>query len=687
MGKKFVCESFKKMAHGGDYNPDQWKNYDGIVDEDLRLMELSDCNVMTVGIFAWTMYEKEEGKFDFSYMDMVIDKLSEAGKKVIMATPSGARPAWMAKKYPEVLRVKEDGRRILYSARHNHCLTSPIYREKVKIINELLAKRYADNPAVIGWHLSNEYGGRCYCDLCANEFRAYLKKKFDGNIDKLNEAYWTGFWSHTFTDFDEIDPPGADAIREKCYMGLTMDWDRFCSEQQLDFIKAERDAVKKYAKQPITTNFMDVFGFEDYNYMQMGKELDFISWDNYPEWHKGDEGCLTAASKAAFNHDFMRSVLNKPFYLMESTPSLVNWREVNPLKRPGMHKLSSIQAVAHGSDSVLYFQWRKGRGGSEKFHGAVVDHVGNENTRVFREVSEVGKCLSKLDDVVGSVTESKVLLVFDWENMRAIRAFQGFNNIKKCYSNICREHYYPFWENGVNVDIGNTESDFSKYDIVIMPMLYSLTQETIDKIESYVDGGGVAVATYLLGMVNENDLCYLGGFPANKLKDVFGVWAEETDSFYENQKVTNSIAYGGNYYKAVDMAEIIHANAANEICVYSKDFYKGMPAVTVNEYGKGKAYYIAMRDEKGKFLRAFYKDIIRELNLPCVMGDLALPEGVVAHSRTDDENVYIFIENYSGKKQTLENFAFSGIDMESGETIGEKIELKEYDVKILKQKK
>lgn len=685
MGKKYALENFLHMAHGGDYNPDQWKEYKNIVDEDISFMEKAGCNVFSLGIFAWTLYEPEEGKFDFSYMDTVLDKLHLAGKKVIMATPSGARPAWMAKKYPEVMMVGENGERIKYSQRHNHCYSSEIYRKKVRTINELLAKRYANHPAVIGWHLSNEYGNRCYCDKCIEGFRNYLKNKFDGNIKKLNAAYWTYFWSHEYTDWDEIDAPGdLDYGRERNFMGLSIDWARYCSEMQLDFMKAEREAIRKYAKQPITTNFMEL-DFDKYDYVKWAKDVDFISWDNYPLWHS--DNIEYTAARAAFNHDFMRSMKNKPFYMMESTPSLVNWTKVNRLKKPGMHMLSSMQAVAHGSDSVLYFQWRKGRGGSEKFHGAVIDHYATDNTRVFKEVSEVGKVLSKLDEVVGSEVKSKVALVYDWENRTAINAFDGFNNEAKNYVQTCIEHYIPFWKNGINVDIIDSNDEFSNYDLVIAPMLYMIKPNVENKIESYVKNGGNIVMTYLSGMVDENDLCYTIGFPVGKLKDVFGIWAEETESFYKGQSVTNSIGYKGNFYKAKDMLDIIHSNSAKAICTYNKDFYAKEPAVTVNKYGKGKAYYIAMRDEGGEFLKVFYRDLIDEFKLERALKNFELCEFMSAHVREDDENKYLFIENYGADERIIEHLDIVGKDLVSGEEVGEYTNIAPYGVKIIKIKK
>ncbi|WP_304442459.1 beta-galactosidase, partial [Mycobacterium sp. E3298] len=168
MAKRYAPVSGKipGFMHGADYNPDQWQHDPHVLEEDIRLMKLAGCNVMAVGIFAWAAIEPEEGEFRFEWLDRVLERFEANGIYAWLATPSGARPAWMSERYPEVLRVNAERFRNLHGHRHNHCYSSPVYREKVAIMNGKLAERYDHHPAVVGWHISNEYGGECHCDYC-----------------------------------------------------------------------------------------------------------------------------------------------------------------------------------------------------------------------------------------------------------------------------------------------------------------------------------------------------------------------------------------------------------------------------------------------------------------------------------------------------------------------------------------
>lgn len=671
------------MLHGGDYNPDQWADYPEVLSEDIRLMKLAGVNAVSLGIFSWTRLEPEEGKFDFSFFDKVIDNLYQNGIYTLLATPSGARPAWLAKKYPEVLRTRADRQRILFSERHNHCYTSPIYREKVRIINTKLAEHYKDHPGIIAWHISNEFGGECHCELCEKEFREWLKNKYDNDLDKLNKQWWTAFWSHTYTAWEQIESPSNPYdIGEKNVHGLVLDWKRFVTHQTMDFIKNETAPLKKLTPHiPVTTNFMQFYDGLDYS--KMKDVVDFVSWDSYPQWHNTKKGDIRVACETAFLHDSMRSYLDKPFILMESTPSHVNWNLINKLKRPNMHKTSSLQAVAHGSDSVMYFQWRKSRGSSEKLHGAVVDHVGHENTRVFREVADVGECLKRLEGVVGSKTNSDVAVIYDFENRLALNEAQGFQRNDKKYPSTLVSHYYPFWKNGVCVDVIDSSYSFDKYKLVIMPMLYMIKPGVEDKIEKFVANGGTAVMTYMSGMVNENDLCCQGGFPAGSLKDVFGIWAEEIDTLYEDERRT--VTYDGQCFTVKDYCEIVHPVTANVLAEYNDDFYAGSGAIFENTYKKGKAYYIACRDT-GEMTEKLYERLIEELS-PNGAPRAKHADGVVLTLREDDDNKYVFVQNYTPDKQNAVLKESGAVDMESGVSAGDTIALDSYGTRVLKFKK
>lgn len=635
MDKKF----FDYIIHGGDYNPDQWINTPEIWDEDMRLMNLANVNSATVGIFAWSMLEPEEGVYNFEWLDSILDKLHANGKDVILATPSGARPAWMAQKYPEVLRVNENGIRNEYGVRHNHCLTSPIYREKVRKINTLLAERYKSHPAVRMWHISNEYSGECHCELCQEAFRDWLKAHYK-SLDDLNEKWWNGFWSHQMTDWSQINSPKDRG--ENHVVAMKLAWKRFVSDSHISFYENEIAPLREITPDiPITTNFMRMY--DGIDYQDFAKHLDLISWDNYPAWDKGETE--NEAVETAFVHDTFRSMRDgQPFFMMESTPSIVNWHDVNKIPKPYRQAQSAIQSVAHGADSVQYFQWRKSRGGHEKFHGAVVDHCGHENTRVFREVSKLGADLQKLGDVVGKAYNGKVALVYDWENKWATEVFCGYNNNKRDYFDECVKWYKPFYKRGIAVDIIPMDGDFSKYDIVIAPFLYMLKDGTIDRIESYVNAGGKFIATYLTGIVDKDDLCYLGGFPADKLKDVFGVVCEETDSLPDG--MTNTVSYNGKKYTAINICDILHENGAEILGRYENDFYKNTPAVTKNHYGKGTAYYAAFAFD-GDFAEDFIENITADLDLGAPVFNI--PDGISVRKRGD----CTFILNFADGEKTV----------------------------------
>lgn len=628
------------FLHGADYNPDQWLAYPQILEQDPKMMAQAHCNCMSVGIFAWSMLEPREGEYHFEQLDSIIDSLAAQGIKTILATPSAARPRWMAEKYPEVRRVNKNGVREQYNSRHNHCYTSPVYREKTAAIDRLLAESYGKNPNVILWHISNEFGGECHCELCQAAFRTWLKEKYDNDLDKLNHAWWSTFWSHNVTDWEQIHSPRSDGEPDIIMTGLYLDWRNFVTHQTTDFMKMEIATVKAVCPDiPVTTNMMWLPQDVDYHYLK--DHIDVVSWDAYPTWHEPDQ--IRCAIDTAFNHNYFRSLKHKPFLLMESTPSNTNWQDVSKLKRPGMHRLASLQAIAHGSDSVQYFQWRKGRGGSEKFHGAVIDHNGKASGRVFEDVRQVGISLEKLDAICGTKTNARVAIIYDDKNQWALSNASGFINADKQYMKTCLQHYKSFWTRGVDVDVISTGEELSAYDLVVIPMLYSLTQAQIDRIEAYVAQGGTVVATYATGYVNDTDLCYLGGFPGNALKEVFGLTADEIDSLYPTDK--NAVDWDGTTYDVVDYCELITPSTAQVLGTYTHDFYKGMPALLKNSYKAGTAYYIGCRDT-GALTDTLYAQLLKALSIQ----SYRLPEGVTVSSREQ----YLFVQNFNEHPVTVD---------------------------------
>ncbi|OMC69678.1 beta-galactosidase [Paenibacillus odorifer] len=674
------------MLHGADYNPEQWLKYPEVLREDIRLMKLAGCNVMSVGIFSWVSLEPEEGVFTFEWLDGVLDSFAENGIYAILATPSGARPAWMSQKYPEVLRVERNRVHNLHGFRHNHCFTSPVYREKTAILNAKLAERYSQHPAIIGWHISNEFGGECHCELCQDAFREWLKVKYNNSLDEVNHAWWATFWSHTYTSWSQIESPAPHG--ETQVHGLNLDWRRFISERTIDFCQHEINTVRPYNPElPITTNMHMIDGID---YRELAKILDVVSWDAYPDWHYTEDGDDTRlAAWTAMHYDLMRSFKKKPFLLMESTPSLTNWQSVSKLKRPGMHKLSSLQAVAHGSDSVQYFQWRKSRGSSEKFHGAVVDHSGHSETRVFQDVAEVGKTLAGMTEVVGTSTPAQTAIIFDWDNRWAIKDAQGIRNSGLRYEETVLQHYRALWELGIPVDIVGSGDDLSAYKLVVAPMLYLISEENGKRIEKYVEQGGTFLATYWSGVVNETDLCHLGGFPG-PLRRTLGIWAEETEGLHSRDlnglvmEVGNKLKLSGDY-DAHEIAELIHLEGAEALGHYRNDFYAGRPALTVNRFGEGNAYHLATRVKDTSFYVELYAAITSKAGITRAM-DSELPAGVTAQLRTDGESDYVFVQNFSGSPQTVELDGAEYTDLETGLSAPALLNLAVNGLAMLKRK-
>ena len=664
------------LLHGGDYNPDQWLDRPDILEEDIKMMKKAGVNTATVGVFSWSALEPQEGNFQFGWLHDIMDKLYENGIYTVLATPTGARPAWMDEKYPSVLRVEKDGRRNHHSGRHNHCMSSLEYRALVEKMDTKLAQEFGSHPGLILWHISNELGGECYCDSCKKRFQEYLREKYHNNIEELNKQWWTSFWSRRFDSFEQIEPPYDNG--EHSILGLNLDWKRFNSWNMKDYLAFERRILKKYTPQvPATANFMKLF--EQLDYVDLAKEIDIISWDGYPSWNNDYETPADTAAELSFDHAVMRSLKkDKPFMLMESTPSLVNWHSVNKLKRPGILRASSIQTIGCGSDTVQYFQWRKGRGAAEQFHGAVVDHLGRDDTRVFKEVSEVGELLKKLAPVTGSRVASKAAVLFDWSNRWAIKDMQGMAHDTKKYEKEVRKFYNIHLKKGINADIVFPLEDLSSYSLVVLPMYYAVSKEAGAWLKEYVKNGGTVVATYLTAYVNENTLAYLGGFPGAGLGEVFGLYAEELDTLYPTD--SNAVLMkDGNKAIVKDYCELIKLTGAEVLGTYESDFYAGMPAVTVHSYGNGKAYYIGTRMEEEDLIK-FFTPIWSE----CGIKEKELPEGVEYLTRTaEDGSTFDFYVNYNAMPVTVQ-LSKDGTNLLNGEAVSGKVEILPFNAVVVK---
>lgn len=639
----------RKLLHGGDYNPEQWLDRPDILAQDIELMKKARVNTVTLGVFSWSVLEPEEGVFKLDWLADIIHNLYANGIRTILTTPSAARPAWLANKYPEVRRVRADRVRELYNRRQNYCYTSPIYREKVRIIDQKLAQRFGDDPAVILWHISNEMGGDCHCALCQAEFRRWLQARY-GTLAALNKAWNARFWSHDYTDWEQIESPAPQG--ENAVQALALDWKRFVSDRHIDFLKFERDTVKEIAPNAkFTVNMM--YRFDGIDYFKMAKEIDVASWDNYPTWHKPSETVEETALDTAMMHDLFYSMEDKPFLLMESSPSFTNWQPVSKQKKPGIAELAALQTVAHGADSVLYFQWRASRGAEEKLHGAVIGHDGREDARSFTETAQVGQELETLAEITAVKREKQAAIVHDWQNKWALEGSCGPRNAGMGYWDELKRHYNALAREGIAVEFVDQNADLTGYGLVVVPMLYLLTDAFAKKLCAFAQNGGTVIVTYWSGVVDESDLCRLGDTPYG-LTELLGLRRTEIDGMYDGE-TRRCVPSAGCTLPAAqastlcEVAVLDEKDPAEPLSLYDEDYFAAHPAAAVHRYGKGRAYYLASRFDEG-FYRAFYHDAAKEIGLSPAWPEV-LPEGVLAVRRGS----FVFVQNCTEQPATVGN--------------------------------
>ena len=636
-----------KLLHGGDYNPEQWLDRPDILAQDIELMKKARVNTVTLGVFSWSTLEPQEGVYTLDWLADIIHNLYANGVRTILATPSAARPAWLAHKYPEVRRVRADRVRELYNRRQNYCYTSPLYREKLRRIDQKLAQRFGSDPAVILWHISNEMGGDCHCELCQAEFRRWLQARY-GSLQALNKAWNARFWSHDYTAWEQIESPAPQG--ENAVQALALDWKRFVSDRHIDFLKFERDTVKELAPDAkFTVNMM--YRFDGIDYFKMAKEIDVASWDNYPTWHKPTETVEETALDTAMMHDLFYSMKGKPFLLMESSPSFTNWQPISKQKKPGIAELAALQTVAHGADSVLYFQWRASRGAEEKFHGAVVGHDGRQDARAFIETVQVGEKLEKLSEITAVQREKQALIVHDWQNKWALEGSCGPRNAGLGYWDELKRHYNALARAGIAVEFGDETADLTGYRLVVVPMLYLLTDDFAKKLCDFAQNGGTVVVTYWTGVVDESDLCRLGDTPYG-LTELLGLRRTEIDGMYDGETRRCTPASGCTLPEAqasilCEVAVPNDTDPAEPLSVYAEDYFAQHPAAAVHKYGAGRAYYLASRFDED-FYRAFYNDAAKELGLMPAWPQ-PLPAGVLAVKRGS----YVFVQNCTEQPVTV----------------------------------
>ena len=667
-----MTKFFDRILFGGDYNQNQWPKE--IWEEDIRIFKKASINSATVNVFSWAKIQPSENCYDFEELDQIIEKLSTEGFDIVLATSTAALPAWMFKKYPEVARTDYDGRHHKFGQRHNACPNSLVYQKYAERLATKLAERYGENPQVTCWHINNEYGGECYCDNCEKAFRVWLKDKYH-TIEALNKAWNMEFWGHTVYEWDEIVLPNALSegigYDKTAFAGISIDYRRFNSDSLLKNYMMERDAIRKIdPTTPITTNLMGTF--KGLDYFKWAKEMDLVSWDNYPSYN-------TPWSLVAMTHDLMRGLKQQPFMLMEQTPSQQNWQPYNSLKKPGQMRAQSYQTIAHGADTIQYFQLRRSIGACEKFHGAVIEHVGHEDTRVFRETAALGAELAQLSDIIGTQTQAQVAVIFDWDNYWALEYTSGPTVDLKYVEQIHRYYRY-FYEQNIAVDLVPVDADLSKYKLVAAPVLYMIKEGVQERLTDFVMQGGALLTTYMSGIVDQSDNVHLGGYPG-PLRELAGIWVEEIDALAPEQ--SNGVSLVNEELTGTSnlVSDLIHLENAEALAHYTSNFYAGMPAVTKNTFGDGTVYYFGGQLED-QLQDQLFKTIVKETDITPVIEEATKLE---IACRENEEAKFFVIINFHEEAQPLPEMFVGKTDLLTGKVLSSEMMLTQYTTYIVKE--
>ena len=639
------------IRYGGDYNPEQWPREVWL--EDIALMKQAGINLVSVGIFSWALLEPREGEYDFTFLDDILGLLHDAGIDVDLATPTTVPPAWFWTAYPDSHPVTREGLTLGRGSRGMVSPSSPDYRRAATAITEKLAERYATHPAVVLWHVHNEYGAPISDDYGVHSvraFRAWLKTRY-GTLEALNAAWGTLFWGQTYGEWTDIDAPRVSATVVNQTQRL--DFARFTSDALLACFVAERDVIKRHAPHlPVTTNFMST-NCPSIDYWKWAREVDVVANDHYLVAERHDNHVLLA-----LDADLNRSLAGgDPWMLMEHSTGAVNWQPRNIAKRPGELARNSTTHLARGADAILFFQFRASRYGAEKFHSAMLPHAGT-SSRIWREVVEYGAELGRLAEVRGSRVEARVALLWDVESFWA-HDLEWRPSVELDHRERIVAFYTALWNLGVTVDFRHPHDDLSGYDLVLAPSQYIVDAETSENLTSYVRAGGRFVASYFSGVVDENDAVPAGGAPGG-LREVLGLSVPEFLPLYADQVVTLDSGATGTGW-----SDDIVLEGAEAVARYTTGPAAGGPAVTRHHLGDGTAWYVSTRLAGGD-LAAFVRDVLDEAGVVVPEGHV---EGLEVVTRHGDDAVFTFFVNHADVDAQVDAGVGVGVELLHGETV------------------
>ncbi|MFK4837433.1 beta-galactosidase [Microbacterium sp. ZW T2_14] len=658
----------KGLSFGGDYSPEQW-SWD-VVLEDIDLMHEAGVNLVTLGVFSWVIHEPRDGHFDFSWLDRMLDLLSDNGIGVDLATPTAAVPMWLHRLHPEILPQDTHGHPLAPGGRLGWCPSSPVFRTYALRIVERLAEHAAGHPALRMWHVSNELGGgnaRCHCPISNARFREWLAAKYR-TVTALNAAWGMSFWGNTYSSFEEVTTPWGITAHNP---GHLLDYERFSSDELLAHFRAEKDVLRRLTPDvPITTNFMVGLGPDVVDYTRWAGEMDIVANDHYtfgPDPLKHED--------LAFSGDRMRGMSGgRPWMLMEHAAGAGSWHPINQPKVPGEISRHAIAHLARGSDSVMFFQWRASTSGTEQFHSAMVPHAGPDSA-VFRDVIALGRQVAALAEVQGSIVEpADVALLHDneagWALRSGLKPMNGHG-----YADTARAIHNALFERAVTTDIVPPWADLDRYRLVVIPGLFLLSDENAQAVQAYVESGGTVLITWFSGVVDERNAVRRGGYPG-LLRSVTGSLSEELFPLDGQDAVRLDNGWTGRRWME-RMRAPQHAGVET-VASYADGAYAGEPAITRRRTGAGTAWYLST-DLDAASLGELVDRVLSETQ---IRPTAVVAPGVEAVRRASSDASYLFLINHAD----VDGWAqASGTDLLTGHEHSELVSLPPGAVAVLRE--
>lgn len=625
------------MRIGVDYYPEHWDSSLWVKDADL--MKQTGVELVRMAEFAWCRLEPQEGVFDFSWLDEIIDIFSKREIKVVLCTPTNCPPLWLYEKYPDAVQTGKDGKKIATGIRGHRCLNNPDFLRYADRIIDVMTKRYANNETVIAWQIDNELEANfCFCETCVVKYRNWLKKRY-GTLEELNKAYGNNVWSGEYSSWEQVKPPFGSYPQAWLNPSFMLDYNRFASDDMIAYVKRQTEIIRKNCPgTEVTTNMWFCGNMPDF--YQEFKELDFVSYDNYPTTKIPDnpEECYSHA----FHLDMMRGIKQKNFWIMEQlSGGLGCWAPMGRTPAPGMIKGYALQSFAHGADTVVHFRWRTAASGAEMHWHGLIDQS-NVPGRRFMEFTELCKTAKQLRDVQNMELKSDVAILYSPEAEWAFK-IQPQTNGMYYFEQLLLLHA-AFSKYGLNVDVIHQQADLFGYKIVVAPQLYVTDETVVKNLYEFAESGGTVILTNRSGVKDSNNN-YQRSLLPTVYRELVGAYVEEYDPIgYDSASVKFA---DGSVYKCRQWCDVLHLETAQPVATYDSEFYQGKPAVTRNQFGKGLAYYIGTVGEKQMYYD-LVKQILMEREIPFVEG---LPDNVEITTRTKGDRLARFVFNNTNKEQ------------------------------------